>query len=122
MNPSMVLSSRCPANSAIGQQRDPSFEVFSVPLRRYVAAAHDQTDGLPGQSSAKRSQQRRGGSSTSRFDGKLGAPEKQRERFAHGIITHQQLSPGNDPGSGTLTVTGEDVSVMMDLEEKKAEG
>jgi len=38
-----------------------------------------------------------------------------------GIITNQQLSPGNQPGSGTLTVTGEDVSVMMDMEEKNVE-
>jgi hypothetical protein len=38
-----------------------------------------------------------------------------------GIITHQELSPGADPGGATLTVTGEDVSVMMDLEEKSAE-
>jgi phage protein D len=34
-----------------------------------------------------------------------------------GIITNQQLNPSNEPGSSTLTVTGEDVSVMMDLEE-----
>ncbi|HOO54298.1 MAG TPA: hypothetical protein PLM24_00100 [Methanothrix sp.] len=36
-----------------------------------------------------------------------------------GIIAHQQLTPG-DPGTGTstLTVTGEDVSIMMDLKEK----
>ncbi|MCX6028847.1 MAG: hypothetical protein NT169_06045 [Chloroflexi bacterium] len=32
-----------------------------------------------------------------------------------GIITHQQLSPSNEPGASTLTITGEDVSVMMDL-------
>lgn len=38
-----------------------------------------------------------------------------------GIITHQQLSPGGEPGSPTLTVTGEDVSVMMDQEEKCVE-
>ena len=38
-----------------------------------------------------------------------------------GIITHQQLTPSNDPGASTLTVTGEDVSVMMDLEEKSVE-
>lgn len=38
-----------------------------------------------------------------------------------GIITNQQLSPGDQPGSGTITVTGEDVSVMMDLEQKNAE-
>ncbi len=38
-----------------------------------------------------------------------------------GIITNQQLSPGQEPGTSTLTVTGEDVSVMMDLEEKSEE-
>jgi hypothetical protein len=38
-----------------------------------------------------------------------------------GIITHQQLSPGSEPGSGMLTVTGEDVSLMMDREEKNVE-
>lgn len=36
-----------------------------------------------------------------------------------GIITYQQLTPGSDPGTGsTLTVTGEDVSLMMDLHEE----
>jgi hypothetical protein len=34
-----------------------------------------------------------------------------------GIITHQQLNPSNDPGQSTMTITGEDVSVMMDLHE-----
>jgi hypothetical protein len=38
-----------------------------------------------------------------------------------GIITHLQLMPGTEPGSATLAVTGEDVSVMMDLEEKSVE-
>ena len=38
-----------------------------------------------------------------------------------GVITHRELMPGASPGTGTLTVTGEDVSVMMDLEEKNAE-
>jgi len=38
-----------------------------------------------------------------------------------GFITRTQLSPGTDPGTGTLVVTGEDVSIMMDLEEKKAD-
>jgi hypothetical protein len=38
-----------------------------------------------------------------------------------GIITHQQLNPGDQPGAGTLTITGEDVSIMMDLEEKNVE-
>jgi hypothetical protein len=35
-----------------------------------------------------------------------------------GVITHQELTPGSKPGSSTITVTGEDVSLMMDLEEK----
>ena len=34
-----------------------------------------------------------------------------------GVITNIQLSPSNDPGASTLTVTGEDVSVMMDMHE-----
>ncbi len=38
-----------------------------------------------------------------------------------GVITHRELMPGDLPGNGTLTVTGEDVSVMMDLEEKNVE-
>lgn len=36
-----------------------------------------------------------------------------------GIITTHQFSPGNQPGSATLTLTGEDVSVMMDLKKKR---
>ena len=38
-----------------------------------------------------------------------------------GIIAHQQLNPGYGSGNGngtTLSVTGEDVSIMMDLDEK----
>ena len=38
-----------------------------------------------------------------------------------GIITNQQLAPGTTPGAATLTITGEDVSVMMDKDEKSAE-
>jgi hypothetical protein len=38
-----------------------------------------------------------------------------------GVITHRELTPGTSPGSGILSITGEDVSVMMDLEEKIAE-
>lgn len=38
-----------------------------------------------------------------------------------GFITHQQLSPGSGPGTSTLTVIGEDASVMLDQEEKSAE-
>jgi len=36
-----------------------------------------------------------------------------------GIISDQQFSPGSRPGEATLTVTGEDISIMMDMEEKK---
>lgn len=36
-----------------------------------------------------------------------------------GLITHQQLSPSALPGSSKLTVTGEDISVAMDLHELK---
>jgi hypothetical protein len=36
-----------------------------------------------------------------------------------GFITRQTLSPSNEPGASTITVAGEDVSVMMDLVEKK---
>lgn len=35
-----------------------------------------------------------------------------------GIITNQQVSVSQDPGKSTLTVTGEDVSVMMDMTEQ----
>lgn len=35
-----------------------------------------------------------------------------------GVITNVALSPSNEPGGSTITVTGVDVSVMMDLEEK----
>lgn len=35
-----------------------------------------------------------------------------------GFITRQQLQPSNEPGQSTLTVTGEDLSVAMDIVEK----
>lgn len=38
-----------------------------------------------------------------------------------GIITHVQFNPSNQPGASTLTLTGEDVSIMMDREEKSVE-
>src|SRR5262249_50058027 len=38
-----------------------------------------------------------------------------------GLITNQQLTPGNQPGTATLTLTGEDVSIVMDMEKKRAE-
>jgi len=38
-----------------------------------------------------------------------------------GIITYLEFSPSLEPGNSILTITGEDVSVMMDLEEKSIE-
>jgi len=35
-----------------------------------------------------------------------------------GIITRQEVSPTSEPGQSTLTVTGEDLSVLMDVIEK----
>jgi hypothetical protein len=35
-----------------------------------------------------------------------------------GVITNQQLNPSGEPGKSTFTVMGEDISLMMDLEEK----
>ena len=34
-----------------------------------------------------------------------------------GVITRQEMQPGNQPGQSTLTLTGEDLSVLMDLVE-----
>ena len=38
-----------------------------------------------------------------------------------GMITEQQLSPSNDPGQATLSLTGEDLSVMLDMQERSVE-
>jgi hypothetical protein len=35
-----------------------------------------------------------------------------------GIVTRQELQPSNEPGQSTLTVTGEDLSVLMDVVQK----
>ncbi len=32
-----------------------------------------------------------------------------------GIVTRQELSPSNEPGQSTLTITGEDLSIVMDV-------
>jgi len=32
-----------------------------------------------------------------------------------GIVTRQEFSPGNEPGQSKLTITGEDLSVLMDV-------
>jgi len=37
--------------------------------------------------------------------------------LADGIVTRQELAPSNEPGKSTLTVTGEDLSLLMDLVE-----
>lgn len=36
-----------------------------------------------------------------------------------GVITRQELTPSDDPGASTLTITGEDLSLLMDLEVKE---
>lgn len=36
-----------------------------------------------------------------------------------GIVTHQELAPSSEPGQSTLTITGEDLSVLMDVVEIK---
>lgn len=38
-----------------------------------------------------------------------------------GIITNQQLAPSEKPGQSKLTITGEDVSVMLDKDERSVE-
>jgi hypothetical protein len=43
------------------------------------------------------------------------------EVLVDGYITDQQLNPGNEPGTSTLTLTGEDVSVLMDLVQGEAQ-
>ncbi|MEO6729685.1 MAG: hypothetical protein ABIN01_00580 [Ferruginibacter sp.] len=35
-----------------------------------------------------------------------------------GLVTNQELAPSNEPGKSTLTITGEDLSLAMDLIEK----
>ncbi len=34
-----------------------------------------------------------------------------------GIVTRQEIAPSNEPGQSTLTITGEDLSVLMDIVE-----
>ena len=36
-----------------------------------------------------------------------------------GVVTQHQLSPGNDPGQSTLTLTGEDLSILMGVVQMK---
>lgn len=36
-----------------------------------------------------------------------------------GIVTQQELTPSSEPGQSTLTITGEDLSVLMDIVELK---
>lgn len=37
-----------------------------------------------------------------------------------GIVTHQEMAPSNEPAQSKLTITGEDLSVLMDVIEIKA--
>jgi hypothetical protein len=38
-----------------------------------------------------------------------------------GVVTHHQVVPGSDPGTSTMTVTGRDLTQVMDLDEKNAD-
>ena len=40
------------------------------------------------------------------------------EVLIDGVITHHEITPSNEPGRSTLTVKGNDVSLMLDLEER----
>jgi hypothetical protein len=40
------------------------------------------------------------------------------EVLIDGVITHHQIAPSSEPGMSTLTVTGQDISIMLDLQEK----
>src|SRR5690348_13070849 len=40
------------------------------------------------------------------------------EVLIDGIITNHQIAPSNTPGASTLVVTGEDISLKLDLEDK----
>jgi hypothetical protein len=40
------------------------------------------------------------------------------EPLIDGVIYHHQVLPGERPGTSTLTVSGRDISVMLDLEDK----
>lgn len=42
------------------------------------------------------------------------------EVLIDGVITHSQFNPGATPGAATLTITGRDLTTLMDLEEKNA--
>lgn len=41
--------------------------------------------------------------------------------LSDGLVTHQQVVPGQKPGDSKLVITGEDVSLAMDREEKVVE-
>ena len=43
----------------------------------------------------------------------------QTQVLVDGVVTRQELSPGDDPGTGTLSITGEDLTVLMDLSERR---
>jgi hypothetical protein len=49
---------------------------------------------------------------------RLGATE---QVVMDGAITNNQLTPSMEPGGSTFTIMGEDISIMMDLQEKRLE-
>jgi phage protein D len=41
------------------------------------------------------------------------------EVLIDGVVTHTELAPSTEPGLSTLTVTGQDISVLLDMDEKQ---
>ena len=39
--------------------------------------------------------------------------------IADGVVTRHEVSPSSEPGQSTLTLTGEDLSVLMDLQQER---
>jgi hypothetical protein len=43
------------------------------------------------------------------------------EVLVDGVVTHHQVVPGSEPGTSTMTVTGKDLTQVMDLDERNAD-
>jgi hypothetical protein len=43
------------------------------------------------------------------------------EPLIDGVVTHHELTPGDEPGTSMLTVTGRDLTQLLDLEERNQE-
>jgi hypothetical protein len=43
------------------------------------------------------------------------------EVLIDGVVTHHQVVPGSDPGTSTMTVTGKDLTQVLDLDERNVD-